>query len=90
MKLKFVVFRKLILFLVTCGLFLLLLGLGLILLYIVYEEQYHHIRPLIVIGRYPFAAECAELQRRSSKALEECSVKCFYYRLGTFINHPLH
>ena len=42
--------RKLILFLVTCGLFLLLLGLGLILLYNTYEDQHHYIRPLIVIG----------------------------------------
>ena len=46
------VFRKLILFLATCGLILLLLGLGLLFLYATFEEQYHHIRPLIVIGNF--------------------------------------
>ena len=43
--------RKLILYLVISGLFLLFLGLGLILLYNTYEDQYHYIRPLIVIGK---------------------------------------
>lgn len=42
--------RKLILYLVISGLFLLFLGLGLILLYNTYEDQHHYIRPLIVIG----------------------------------------
>ena len=42
--------RKLILFLVTCGLFLLLLGLGLILLYSCHQDQHTIVRPLIVIG----------------------------------------
>ena len=55
LKLQFMnqnVFRKLILFLATCGLILLLLGLGLLFLYATFEEQYHHIRPLIVIGNF--------------------------------------
>lgn len=43
--------RKLILYLVISGLFLLFLGLGLILLYNTYEDQHPYIRPLIVIGK---------------------------------------
>ena len=46
--------RKLILFLVTCGLFLLLLGLGLILLYSCHQDQHTIVRPLIVIGEQLF------------------------------------
>jgi hypothetical protein len=42
--------RKLILFLVTCGLLMMMLGLGLVLAYISFQHQHQHIRPLIVIG----------------------------------------
>ena len=42
--------RKLILFLVSCGLLLLLSGFCLLLLYVLYQQENHYIRPVIVVG----------------------------------------
>ena len=43
--------RKLILFLVSCGLLLLLLGAALLFLYSLYQQDCQHIRPFIVVGQ---------------------------------------
>jgi hypothetical protein len=44
--------RKLILFIVSCGLFLIFLGSILLVFYSLYQAEYKDIRPAIVIGQY--------------------------------------
>jgi hypothetical protein len=41
---------KLIIFLVMSGLVLVSLGSGMLLVYIFYQEEFKHIRPVVVIG----------------------------------------
>ena len=48
---KHLLFRKLIIFIVSIGLLLICLGSVLIALYSLYQEDYKHIRPFLVIGK---------------------------------------
>ena len=43
--------RKLILFICSCGMFLILLGSVLLILHSLYSEQFKYIQPAIVIGK---------------------------------------
>ena len=52
LSINFLDFRKLILFIVSCGLFLIFLGILLLVFYSLYQADYKDIRPAIVIGRF--------------------------------------